>query len=142
MQLKEYLSKIHGDKEKLSALKAAAEAGKDQEFLAAEGVELPEQAAVEEHRLSDDELTAVAGGEEHDARLLYLKVCVVDEKGRAIRWRRFYSDFHYEIIHYECERCGRILHAGSYGLYYCDPCDEWYSYVFGVEEVVDEKVGF
>lgn len=39
-----------------------------------------------------------------------------------------------EIWHYTCPRCGRILHQGTLGLLYCDPCDDWFT---TAEKVID-----
>ena len=133
MQLKEYLSKIHGDKEKLSALKAAAEAGKDKEFLAAEGVEVSGE-------LSDDALSAVAGGEDNGVPVtasIETAVYKRDSRGNPTHWKETHVvEGTYQIYHYECKKCGRILHEGFFGVYYCDPCDEWY---WSPDEKVDQE---
>ena len=41
------------------------------------------------------------------------------------------------IYHYTCPKCGRILHEGTLGMYYCDPCDDWFS-KGGANEVIDK----
>ena len=129
MNLKEYLNQIHDDKEKLSALKAAAEAGKDKEFLAAEGVEVSRE-------LSDDALSAVAGGDDGsltDCTSLgsgdsyTTTVYQTDSRGNPTHWKRVNNSAGtYEIYCYKCKKCGRVLHQGTLNLYYCDPCDDWF----------------
>ena len=43
-----------------------------------------------------------------------------------------------EIYHYTCPKCGRILHEGTLGMYYCDPCDDWFTKI-GANEVIDQE---
>lgn len=111
MNLKDYLNKINNNEEKSTALKAAVKAGKDKEFLAAEGVEISNE-------LSDDELSAVAGGDKE----LYW-----DENGDLTHWEDSYG----RIYHYECPLCRGVLHEGRFWLLYCDKCDDWFTFTAG-----------
>lgn len=134
MTLKEYLNKIHDDKEKLSALKAAAEEGKEQDFLANEGVEVSGE-------LSDDALSAVAGGADDGEPVSRVNIEITvyerDSRGNATHWKKTNVDTGtYQIYHYECEKCKRILHKGFFGVYYCDPCDDWY---WSPDEKIDQS---
>ena len=38
----------------------------------------------------------------------------------------WYTDYG-EVYHYICPKCGRILHKGSFGYLFCDPCDDWFT---------------
>ena len=72
--------------------------------------------------LPDESLDAVAGGDfNHVAR----KSTPVgfDSRGNTTHWQ--FPDGN--IYHYVCPKCGRLLHEGTLGLCYCDPCDEWFS---------------
>ena len=67
--------------------------------------------------LPDESLDAVAGGGDgHDHYW-------TDSQGNATHWR--HEDG--KVYHYVCPKCGRLLHEGTLGLCYCDPCDEWFS---------------
>ena len=129
MKLQDYLNQIHDDKEKRAALKAAAKEGREQEFLAAEGVELPEE-------LSDDVLSQAAGGLDLSEGNVVTIEYKHDSRGNPTHWKYFGKYRNYEIYHYVCPNCGRILHKGTLGLFYCDPCDNWY---LSPEKVVDEE---
>ena len=43
-----------------------------------------------------------------------------------------------EVYHYICPKCGRILHQGTMGVLYCDPCDDWFM-ATPDHQVIDEE---
>ena len=61
--------------------------------------------------LSEDELGGVQGGYEYTC-----------ENGSYYKYVGMNLD-----LKYLCPKCGRPLHVGTAGLFYCDPCDEkWF----------------
>lgn len=82
--------------------------------------------------LPDESLDAVAGGGGLDGDVNYEDndptAVGADSKGNTTHWQCANGD----VYHYECPKCGRLLHQGTLGLLYCDPCDEWFtSPIFG-----------
>lgn len=75
--------------------------------------------------LSDQELEQATGGQIDVGAVVNAenKMARTDSQGRATHW---YSR-NGGTYHFTCPTCGRILHEGSFGLLYCDPCDEWYT---------------
>ena len=97
-----------------------------------------EQSKPQSRELSDQELAQASGGNGGDQNGLAtaLEEVVVmkrDSQGRATHWKNGNG----EIWHYICPRCGRILHFGTLGYLYCDPCDDWFSR--GANKVIDEE---
>ena len=65
--------------------------------------------------LSDEELEGVAGGK-----------WFTEENGKYYEYTGSRSDADWSAS-YLCPKCGKPLHYGSWGRYYCDPCDEsWF----------------
>ena len=93
-----------------------------------------EQSKPQSRELSDQELAQASGGRDpsgrtdHDAGLP--TAWKTDSHGRVTHWKTESG----EIYHYTCPRCGRILHQGTLGLLYCDPCDDWFT---TAEKVID-----
>ena len=75
--------------------------------------------------LPDESLDAVAGGGDGDFYRDDENPTPVgsDSQGNTTHWQ--FPDGN--IYHYVCPKCGRLLHEGTLGLCYCDPCDEWFS---------------
>ena len=96
-----------------------------------------EQSKPQSRELSDQELAQASGGA--DGGDPVYKECVWDEwktdsQGRVTHWKTGSG----QIFHYTCPRCGRILHEGTLGMYYCDPCDDWFSKL-GANRVIDQE---
>ena len=91
-----------------------------------------EQSKPQSRDLSDQELAQASGGgfqgldKSHEWKR--------DSQGRVTHRK---SEFG-EIYHYTCPKCGRILHEGTMGFLYCDPCDDWFSRI-GAIEVIDQE---
>lgn len=51
-----------------------------------------------------------------------------DSRGNATHWQPCFRGSPYQNpYHYVCSHCGRLLHEGTFGRLYCDPCDEsWF----------------
>ena len=81
---------------------------------------LTEKSNFQSSELSDQELAQASGGgfqgldKSHEWKR--------DSQGRVTHWKKDSG----EIYHYTCPRCGRILHEGTMGVLYCDPCDDWF----------------
>ena len=75
--------------------------------------------------LPDESLDAVAGGGDGDCNDNNPTPVGSDSQGNTTHWRLADGD----VYHYVCPKCGRLLHEGTLGLCYCDPCDEWFSSV-------------
>ena len=87
-----------------------------------------EQSKPQRRELSDQELAQASGGAD-DGDPVY-KECVWDEwkrdsQGRVTHWKTEDGP-RFQILHYTCPKCGRILHQGTMGVLYCDPCDDWF----------------
>ena len=83
------------------------------EFLAAQGVEL-----------TDEDLVTAAGGKGREGlSVLQRYVYRTDSQGLPTHWSYYDSNV---VYHYNCKRCGRILHEGTMGALYCDPCNTWF----------------
>lgn len=92
--------------------------------LTAQGVEL-----------ADDALTASAGGAITDGYCSSgpaCEVCRTDSRGNPTHWRYKGGS----VFHYNCKRCGRLLHEGTNGVLYCDPCNTWF-WDFTTDQVYD-----
>lgn len=81
--------------------------------------------------MSDKEMEKVVGGE------------IRNQKGQVIggtTWHWVGSMWnHYQVesyTYYPCPKCGKPMHEGTLGWYYCDPCD--YKSMFA-EEIVWRK---
>ena len=84
-----------------------------------------EQSKPQRRELSDQELAqASGGGDDGDpiSQECVWDVWKTDSQGRVTHWKKNTG----EIVHYTCPRCGRILHEGTMGVFYCDPCDDWF----------------
>ena len=80
--------------------------------------------------LPDESLDAVAGGGHGDFNYEENNPTPVgsDSQGNTTHW--LLADGN--VYHYECPKCGRLLHQGTLTMLYCDPCDDWFSYaMFG-----------
>ena len=79
--------------------------------------------------LKDQQLEQAAGGS-HECGVYTTEVIERDNEGRPTHWRDMYRDNYVsDTYHYVCPRCGRILHSGTLGRLYCDPCDEsWFTW--------------
>ena len=81
---------------------------------------LTEKSDFQSSELSDQELEQASGGgfqgldKAHEWKR--------DSQGRVTHWKTGSG----QIFHYTCPRCGRILHEGTMGVFYCDPCDDWF----------------
>ena len=91
-----------------------------------------EQSKPQSRELSDQELAQASGGA--DAGLGRPEYeWKTDSQGRVTHWKKANG----EIYHYTCPRCGRILHEGTMGYLFCDPCDDWFS-KGGANKVIDK----
>ena len=77
--------------------------------------------------LPDESLDAVAGGDD-GSHATYDHLTNPspegwDSQGNVTHWKSEIKG----VYHYECPKCGRLLHNGSGGYLYCDPCDKWFS---------------
>ena len=92
-----------------------------------------EQSKPQSRELSDQELAQASGG---GGDINGSAACVWkrDSQGRVTHRK---SEFG-EIYHYTCPKCGRILHEGTMGVFYCDPCDDWFSKL-GANKVIDKE---
>ena len=72
--------------------------------------------------LSDQELAQASGGQ-GDINGSAATEWKTDSQGRVTHWNTDYG----EVYHYICPTCGRILHRGSFGYLFCDPCDDWFT---------------
>ena len=107
--------KIFSAKDYEEAKRNAAEVG--YELSEKEDAELKKSFSKE---LSDDELSAVAGGKDSYDLLIreYDSVLVYEQYD----WVGGDED-----LKYLCPNCGRPVHKGTLGRFYCDPCDEsWF----------------
>ena len=84
-----------------------------------------EQSKPQSRDLSDQELAQASGGRDPSGRTdPYGGIDTAwktDSQGRVTHWKTGSG----QIFHYTCPRCGRILHEGTLGFFYCDPCDDW-----------------
>ena len=80
-----------------------------------------EQSKPQSRELSDQELAQASGGGNRriESKATEWKT---DSQGRVTHWKTGSG----QIFHYTCPRCGRILHEGTMGVLYCDPCDDWF----------------
>ena len=88
-----------------------------------------EQSKPQSRELSDQELAQASGGD-----AIFASKWKKDSQGRVTHWKTGSG----QIFHYTCPRCGRILHEGTMGMYYCDPCDDWFSKL-GANKVIDKE---
>ena len=88
-----------------------------------------EQSKPQIRELSDQELAQASGGDA-DTASEWKK----DSQGRVTHRKSGLGT----IYHYTCPRCGRILHEGTMGMLYCDPCDDWFSKL-GANMVIDQE---
>ena len=93
---------------------------------------LTEKSNFQSSELSDQELEQASGGgfQGLDKSHAWKR----DSQGRVTHRK---SEFG-EIYHYTCPKCGRILHEGTMGFLYCDPCDDWFSKL-GANKVIDKE---
>ena len=93
---------------------------------------LTEKSNFQSSELSDQELEQASGGgfQGLDKSHAWKR----DSQGRVTHWKTDSG----KIYHFTCPRCGRILHAGAFGMYYCDPCDDWFTKI-GANEVIDQE---
>ena len=95
-----------------------------------------EQSKPQSSELSDQELAQASGGgfqgldKSHEWKR--------DSQGRVTHWKTEKGP-RYQILHYTCPRCGRILHRGTMGYLYCDPCDDWF--MSGPDKMVIDEEG-
>ena len=88
-----------------------------------------EQSKPQSRELSDQELAQASGGEYKE----YVDdIWKRDSQGRVTHRKTEFE----EIYHYTCPKCGRILHEGTMGYLFCDPCDDWFS--GGANKVIDK----
>ena len=79
-----------------------------------------EQSKPQSRELSDQELAQASGGG------------ALGSAGAASEWKKdsqgrvTHRISGGTIYHYTCPKCGRILHEGTMGVFYCDPCDDWF----------------
>ena len=73
--------------------------------------------------LPDESLDAVAGGGDGNWNVNDPPPVGSDSQGNTTHWQ----DPDGDVFHFECPKCGRLLHQGTQGLLYCDPCDDWFS---------------
>lgn len=90
-----------------------------------------EQSKPQSRELSDQELAQASGGGA-TARANFASEWKKDSQGRVTHWKTESG----KIYHYTCPTCGRILHIGTMGYLYCDPCDDWFS-TAGANKVID-----
>ena len=90
-----------------------------------------EQSKPQSRELSDQELAQASGG----GKAVKAYVWKRDSQGRVTHWKKNNG----EIVHYTCPRCGRILHLGTLGCLYCDPCDDRWFFWDNVNKVIDEE---
>lgn len=114
MTIEEFKNKLEQDKALKAEMLEAIKTGKEKEFLAAQGVEVPEK-----RELSEEELAGVAGGKE-------TSIYKTDSRGNPTHYLIKYSDGTQEILYLTCPKCGGLLHKGYMGAFYCDPCNNWY----------------
>ena len=88
-----------------------------------------EQSKPQSRELSDQELAQASGGDSDTA-----SEWKRDSQGRVTHRKTGLGT----IYHYTCPRCGRILHEGTLGMLYCDPCDDWFTKL-GANEVIDQE---
>ena len=90
-----------------------------------------EQSKPQSRELSDQELAQASGGlDPYGGKDTTWKT---DSRGRTTHWKKANG----LIYHFTCPRCGRILHMGSLGFLYCDPCDDWFL-SGGTNKVIDK----
>ncbi|MDO4460605.1 MAG: hypothetical protein Q4C42_11115 [Clostridia bacterium] len=75
----------------------------------------------EKNMLHDEALEEVTGGAYAPVPHTTAVVEERDENGNAIHF-----SYDGKKWHYECPNCHRILHAGSWGALYCDPCNTYF----------------
>lgn len=76
-------------------------------------------------RLSDEDLEGVSGGNPIDGvNEPYDEKDVFDRKGRWIG-RKMLDWYYTERIYFYPCTCGRPMHKGTMGFWYCDPCDRF-----------------
>ena len=92
-----------------------------------------EQSKPQSRELSDQELAQASGGG-GDINGSASCVWKRDSQGRVTHRKTEFE----EIYHYTCPKCGRILHEGTMGFLYCDPCDDWFSKL-GANKVIDKE---
>ena len=88
-----------------------------------------EQSKPQSRELSDQELAQASGGNAGGMATVWKK----DSQGRVTHWKTGSG----QIFHYTCPTCGRILHEGTMGYLFCDPCDDWFS-KGGANKVIDK----
>ena len=89
-----------------------------------------EQSKPQSRDLSDQELAQASGGKYKE----YVDdIWKRDSQGRVTHWKKDSG----AIYHYTCPTCGRILHEGTMGYLFCDPCDDWFS-KGGANKVIDK----
>ena len=88
-----------------------------------------EQSKPQSSELSDQELAQASGGK--------YKEYVDDIWKRDSQGRVTHRKSGSTIYHYTCPKCGRILHEGTMGYLFCDPCDDWFS-KGGANKVIDK----
>ena len=88
-----------------------------------------EQSKPQSRELSDQELAQASGGNAGGMATVWKK----DSQGRVTH--RISGG---TIYHYTCPKCGRILHEGTMGMLYCDPCDDWFTKL-GANLVIDKE---
>ena len=97
-----------------------------------------EQSKPQRRELSDQELAQASGGADGFAepknKWYEWKR---DSQGRVTHWKTEDGP-RFQILHYTCPKCGRILHEGTMGFLYCDPCDDWFSKL-GANKVIDKE---
>ena len=98
-----------------------------------------EQSKPQSRELSDQELAQASGGADGFAEPKWVwHEWKRDSQGRVTHWKTEKGP-RYQILHYTCPRCGRILHRGTMGYLYCDPCDDWF--MSGPDKMVIDEEG-
>ena len=90
---------------------------------------LTEKSNFQSSELSDQELEQASGGNAGGMATVWKK----DSQGRVTH--RISGG---TIYHYTCPKCGRILHEGTMGYLFCDPCDDWFTKL-GANLVIDKE---
>ena len=86
-----------------------------------------EQSKPQSRDLSDQELAQASGGRDPSGG-------TAPHGDKNTEWKKESG----QIYHYTCPTCGRILHEGTLGMYYCDPCDDWFTKI-GANRVIDQE---
>ena len=74
--------------------------------------------------MTEEDLEQVDGGA---ALSLFDSVYRCDSKGNPTHWRDSRRR-RGRVFYFKCPKCNKLLHQGTFGRLYCDPCDEsWFA---------------